>query len=118
MQLQGCDLVGTMELWRDSSHDWNAAMDGYMLFRKDRLGRKGDGVALYVRGQLECLEFCLGMDDEPTESLCIRIKEQTNTGDIVVAVCCRLPDQQKQVDEALTTESSFSFTGPDARGGL
>ena len=36
MQLQGCDLIGITEMWCDSSHDWNAVMDGYRLFRKVR----------------------------------------------------------------------------------
>jgi len=49
----------------------------YRLFRKDRLGRQGGGVALYVREELECMELCLGMDGEPTESLRVRIKEKT-----------------------------------------
>ncbi|GAB0176868.1 hypothetical protein GRJ2_000152000 [Grus japonensis] len=59
------------------------------------------GVALYVREQLECMELCLGMDDELTESLRVRIKEQTGMGDIVVGICYRPPDQEEQVDEAL-----------------
>ena len=39
VQLQGYDLVGITETWRDGSHDWSVAMEGYRLFRKDRLGR-------------------------------------------------------------------------------
>lgn len=40
------------------------------------------------------------MDDEPTESLWMRIKDWTNTGDIVEGIWCRPPDQEKQVHEA------------------
>ncbi|GAB0209103.1 mitochondrial enolase superfamily member 1 [Grus japonensis] len=47
------------------------------------------------------MEFCLGMDDEPTESLWIRIKERTVKDDIVVGVCYRPPDQKEQADELL-----------------
>jgi len=39
-------------------------MDGYRLFRKDRPTRRGDGVALYVREQLQCIEVYLGVDEE------------------------------------------------------
>jgi len=49
-------------------------MDGYRLFRKDRPVRRGGGVALYVKEQLECIEFCLGADEEGVESLWVRIK--------------------------------------------
>ena len=39
-------------------------MEGYRLFRKDRQGRRGEGVALYVNDQLERMELCLGMGEE------------------------------------------------------
>ena len=55
-------------------------MEGYRFFRKDRWGRCEDGVALYVRKQLDCMELCLGMDDEPAGSLWVRTKEQTSYG--------------------------------------
>jgi len=44
-------------------------MDGYRLFRKGRPTRRGGGVALYVREKLECIELCLGADEEGVESL-------------------------------------------------
>ena len=42
--------------------------------------------SLSVREQLECIELCLGMDDEPSESLWVSTKEKTGKGDIVVGV--------------------------------
>jgi len=36
--------------------------------------RRGGGVALYVKEQLECIEFCLGADEEQVESFWVRIK--------------------------------------------
>jgi len=35
MQSQGHDLTAVAETWWGSSHDRNAVMDGYTLFRKD-----------------------------------------------------------------------------------
>ena len=87
--LQCYDLVGIMETWCDGSHDWSIIMWGYRLTGKNRLERPGEEVALYVREQLECIELCLRMDDEPNESLWVRIKEQTSMGDIVVHVFCK-----------------------------
>ena len=43
------DVVTTTETWWDDLHNWSTAMDGYKLFRRDRQGRKGGGVAVYVR---------------------------------------------------------------------
>jgi len=76
-------------------------MEGYRLFRKDRQGRRGGSVALCANDQLECVELCLGMDEELTESLWVRIKGRAGTGDIIVRVCDRPPDQEDWVDEAL-----------------
>ena len=76
-------------------------MEGYRLFRKDRQGRRGEGVSLYVSDPLECMELHLGMDEELTESLRVRIKGRAGTGDIIVGVCYRPPDQEDQADEAL-----------------
>jgi len=46
------------------------------------------------------MELYLELDEEPTESLWVVTKEQTNMGDIVVGICCRPPDQEEQMDEA------------------
>ena len=47
------------------------------------------------------MELCLGMDEEPAESLWARIKERTDKADIIVGVHYRPPDQEEQVDDAL-----------------
>ncbi|PKU26818.1 hypothetical protein llap_22878 [Limosa lapponica baueri] len=96
---QGHDLIAVTETWWDSSHDWNAVMDGYVLFRKDRPARPGGGVALYVREQLECIELSLEADEERVESLWVRIKGQANMRDTVVGVYYRPPDQDGEAAE-------------------
>lgn len=47
-------------------------MDGYKLFRRDRQGRRGGGIALCVRECFDCLEFNDG--DDRVECLWIRIR--------------------------------------------
>ncbi|GAB0203375.1 hypothetical protein GRJ2_002803100 [Grus japonensis] len=83
------------------SYYWSAGMEGYRLFRKDRQGRRGGGVTLYVNDQLECMELHLGMEEEPTKSLWVRIKGRAGAGDITAGVCYRPPDQGDGADEAL-----------------
>lgn len=39
-----------------------------------------------MKARLESIVLCLGMDDEPIESLWVRTKERTGMGDIVVYV--------------------------------
>ena len=92
------DLVTITEMWWDNSHDWHVVMEGYIHFRKDRPTRRGGGVALYVREQLQCVELGLGAD-ERVESLWVRIKGQAHMGDVIVGVYYRPPDQEEEVDE-------------------
>ncbi|PKU40376.1 rna-directed dna polymerase from mobile element jockey-like [Limosa lapponica baueri] len=64
VQSQGHDLIVITKTCWGGFHDYNAVMDGYILFRKDRPARQGDGVALYVREQMECIKLCIGVDEE------------------------------------------------------
>ncbi|KAK4825626.1 hypothetical protein QYF61_001306 [Mycteria americana] len=91
------DIVSITETWWDDSHNWSVAMDGYKLFRRDRQGRRGGGVALYVRECLDCLELNDG--DDRVECLWVTIRLKANKADIVVAVCYRLPNQDDEADE-------------------
>ncbi|GAB0205350.1 hypothetical protein GRJ2_003000600 [Grus japonensis] len=93
--LQGHDLIGITETWWDGSYDWSVGM------KEDRQGRRGGGVALYVNDQLECMEIYLGMDEELTETLWVRIKGSAGAGDIIAGVCYRPPDQGDRADEAV-----------------
>jgi len=49
VQQDSYDLVAITETWWDDCHDWSAAMNGYKLFRRNRQGKRGSGVVLYVR---------------------------------------------------------------------
>lgn len=99
MQLESFDLIAAMEVRWDNLCDWNIVMKGYMLLRKDRPGKHNGGVVLYGRQQLECIELCLGVDDESVQSSSVRITGQTSKGDAVRSVCYRPPDEEKEVDE-------------------
>ena len=59
-------------------------MEGYQLFKRDRLGRKGGGVALYIKKDYECVEINDG--DDRVESIWIRIKAKANKTGVTVGV--------------------------------
>jgi len=48
MLLESCDLIALTETWWDESRDWSVAIDGYRLFRRDRRGKRGGGIALML----------------------------------------------------------------------
>ncbi|KAJ7415203.1 mitochondrial fission process protein 1 [Willisornis vidua] len=85
-----------METGWDDSHDWSAAMDDYMLFWRDRQGKRGGGVNLYVRESLDSVELraCV----YKVETLWIRIRGKANKADVLVGVSCRPPNQDDEVD--------------------
>ncbi|KAK4810488.1 hypothetical protein QYF61_004268 [Mycteria americana] len=81
------DMVAITETWWGDSHNWTAAMDGYKLLRRDRRGRRGGGVALYVRECLDSLELDDG--DDRVECLWVRIRGKANKADIVLGEASR-----------------------------
>ncbi|GAB0207190.1 hypothetical protein GRJ2_003184600 [Grus japonensis] len=80
------------------------------IFKKENKGVKGsfcnqreerEDVRNSADTKLDCMELHLGMEEEPTKSLWVRIKGRAGTGDIIVGVCYRPPDQGDRADEAL-----------------
>ena len=97
VQQASYDLVAITETWWDRSHDWSVAMDGYKLFRKDRQGRKGSGMALYVRECFDVTELMAG--DDKVESLWVKIRGRVDKADILVGVYDKPPNQDEETDE-------------------
>lgn len=59
-------------------------MGGYRCFWRDRQGRRGGGVVLYVTEGLECVELTAG--HSTVESLWVRGQGQTDNADTIVGV--------------------------------
>ena len=87
-------------------------MDGYKLFRKDRQGRRGGGVALYVKECFEVTELMTG--DNKVESLWVKIRGRADKADILVGICYRPPNQDEETDELFYEQ----LAGPCPHGGL
>lgn len=54
----------------ETRHTWDAGIDGYRLCNTGRQGRRGDGVAMYTRECLDCME--LGDGNKKVECLCLK----------------------------------------------
>jgi len=100
VMLESYDLVATTEALSDESHDWRAAINGYELFRRDRKGRRGAGITLYIKKWTEYEELSMKNSHEQVESLWERTRERSNKGNLVVGVYYKLPDQGEPTDEA------------------
>jgi len=88
---QSYDITDISETWWNESCSGNSGMEGYRLFRRDRQGRQGGDVALYVRERFECTTFTVS--DDVCESLWVRTRRMVNKGNVVVGVYYRSPSQ-------------------------
>lgn len=59
-------------------------MKEFRYFRKDKQGRQGRAVTIYVNVQLECMELCLGLHEELAEGLWVRMKGGQDSNIIVL----------------------------------
>lgn len=68
----------------------------------------------------ECIQLCLNEHDEGVKSLWVRIKEQSGKSGPVVGMCCSLPDQEEEGDEAFYRQlaASLKVTGLGSCGEL
>ena len=62
-------------------------MDGYRLFHKDRQGRRGGVVVLYVKENLGCIEVNYGDCGSPVECLWVKITGVISNGDLTIGIC-------------------------------
>jgi len=92
MLLESYDLIALTETWWDEFHDWSVAIDSHRLFRRDRQGKSGGGVALYIKKSIQCEELSLKNSHEQVESLWVRIRDRGNKQNLVVGVYYRPPD--------------------------
>jgi len=69
----GCDGAVITESHFKNKHTAGAVSVDYSVFRRDRLGRKGGGVAVYVRSTLPATEWKPQTDNRTFELLWFRI---------------------------------------------
>ncbi|TRZ07325.1 hypothetical protein HGM15179_019139 [Zosterops borbonicus] len=96
VQQHNYDVVTITETWWDDSHSWSTALHGYRLFRRDRKGRRGGGVALYIKKVFDSIG--IETNEDGVECLWVRIKGKANKADILLGVCYRPRNQEEEVD--------------------
>jgi len=77
------------------------SINGYSLFRRDRQGKRGGGIALCIKKSIQREELSLKNSHEQVESLWVRIRDRGNKGNLVVGIYSRSPDQGEPTDEAV-----------------
>ena len=99
------DIIGITETWLDMAGKHflpEVGIDGYTFFHRDREGRKGGGVALYVRNTLNSYVNSTIKTDSNTESLWIDII--TGGKKVVVGIMYRPPGLDGEASAPLIQE--------------
>ncbi|RMC05600.1 hypothetical protein DUI87_17685 [Hirundo rustica rustica] len=110
MVQQSYDVVAITGTWWDESHSWSTALNGYKLFRRDRQGRRGGGVALYIKQTFDTVG--IETKEDGVECLWVRIKGKANKADILLRVCYRPPNQEEEVDNLFYKQVMFQDHQP------
>ena len=98
------DVIGKTETWWDSTHDWTMGIEGYTLYRRDRVDKRGGGVALYVKESYMSLQADVGDRHGQLETLWVKIRGEYGTGDTTVGVYYRPPTQSPELDQEFARE--------------
>ena len=79
-------------------------IDGYTLYRRDRVDKRGRGVALYVKEIYMSLQADIGNWHGQLETLWVKICWEHGTGDTMVRVYYRPPTQSPELDQEFAQE--------------
>lgn len=86
MQLENYDLIAVTEMCWEDSHNWNTMIKGYELFESHRRGRRGRGVALYVKKWMDCKELPVRNSHKQVASLWVEVRSGSKKRQLVVGI--------------------------------
>ena len=89
--------------------DAKLGMTGYVMFRKDRLGRRGGGVTLYIKGSIQAYKIKLQKEAECEEAIWCNIVTGNST--LTVGLLYQSPnisiDENEKVQNAIKEVSKW-----------
>lgn len=92
IQVNGFDLFLMTETWLNSTWEDNLInIDGYDMFRCDRINR-GGGTAVYIKNSLICKRISLLDDTCGTEYVCLEVKQHCTRPNMAFIVLYRPPN--------------------------
>ena len=83
-------------------------MKGYVMFRKDRIGRRGGGVIFYIKESIQAYELQLEKEAESEEAICM-VFDKAISWVSKSEVMLFLEDITKWVDEGSLVDNLLRF---------
>jgi ribonuclease P/MRP protein subunit RPP40 len=100
VKLEGIDIIGITESWANKNDTALLCIDGFTLFRQDRISRKGGGVLIYIRDCLSCKEFNVSSNLNNIETVWVEIYDHQGRK-LIVGNVYRPPNVCREQDELL-----------------
>ena len=96
--------------------DAELGLAGYVMFRKDRLGRRGGGVFLYIKENIPAYEVQLSEEADCNEAIWGKLVTGQTT--VTIGVVYRCPNITKQNNEKIHNAISEISKGDYYNGGF
>ena len=113
-------VVGITESWlTENNSNEEVEMEGYKLVRRDREGKRGGGVMVYIKEEYTVreLDFASPNDNSPSEILWVKV-EKLGSKNTIVGVCYRPPTErgfieklEDQIDLAIDESTPIVIMG-------
>ena len=92
-------IVGITESWANNDITYaELGQEGYVMFRNDRMGRRGGGVLLYIKDTIPAYEVQLHEEADCNEAVC---KLVTGHKTVTIGVVYRCPNITKENNEKI-----------------
>ena len=93
-------IIGITESWANNDiTDAELGLEGYVIFRKDRIGRRGGGVLLYIKETIPAYEVQLKEETYCNEAIWWKLVKGHTT--VTIGVVYRCPNITKQNNETI-----------------
>ena len=93
-------MIGITESWANNDiTDAELGLEGYVMFRKDRMGRRGGGVLLYIKETIPAYEVQLQEEADCNEAIWCKLVTGHTT--VTIGVVYRCPNITKQNNEKI-----------------
>ena len=120
LKKMGPVVVGITESWlTENNSNEEVEVEGYKLFRRDRKGKKGGGVMVYIKEEypVKELDFSDPNENSPSEILWVKV-EKLGRENTIIGICYRPPTEtgfieklEDQVDLALDESTPIILMG-------
>ena len=93
-------IIGINESWANNDiTNAELGLEGYVMFRKDRIGRRGGGVLLYIKDTIPAYEVQLQEEADCNEAIWCNLVTGHTT--VIIGVVYRCPNITKQNNEKI-----------------